>query len=41
MDEDMRIRKVSASEQVCEAIQAQISSGTWKEIGRASCRERG
>mgnify|MGYP003215939625 CR=1 FL=1 len=30
MDEDMRIRKVSASEQVCEAIQAQISSGTWK-----------
>ena len=30
MDEDMRIRKVSASEQVCEAIQAQISSGVWK-----------
>ena len=26
----MKIRKVSASEQVCEAIQAQISSGTWK-----------
>ena len=26
----MRIRKVSASEQVCEAIQAQISSGVWK-----------
>ena len=30
VDEDMRIRKVSASEQVCEAIQAQISSGVWK-----------
>lgn len=26
----MKIKKVSASEQVCEAIQDQISAGVWK-----------
>ena len=30
MEEDMKIKKVSASEQVCEAIQDQISAGVWK-----------
>ncbi|HBD86794.1 MAG TPA: hypothetical protein DC001_05140 [Clostridiales bacterium] len=30
MEENMRIKKVSASEMVCEALQMQISSGEWK-----------
>lgn len=32
MDESMRIKKVSASEMVCDALRSQISSGQW-EIG--------
>ena len=30
MEDNMRIKKVSASEQVCEAIQEQISGGVWR-----------
>jgi GntR family transcriptional repressor for pyruvate dehydrogenase complex len=30
MEEGMRIKKVSASEMVCEAIQSQLNSGAWK-----------
>lgn len=30
MEEDMRIKKVSASELVCESIQEQIGNGAWK-----------
>ncbi|NCB50592.1 MAG: FadR family transcriptional regulator [Clostridia bacterium] len=30
MEESMRIKKVSASEMVCESLQSQIASGAWK-----------
>lgn len=30
MDESMRIKKVSASEMVCDVLRAQIASGAWK-----------
>lgn len=30
VEDNMRIKKVSASEQVCEAIQEQISGGVWR-----------